>query len=72
MEDPLSFGVKEIFHSMITMSSSVSGNVRTWSMCGGFVPSVNVVMRIEFKKAGVETERTWSTEATIVAERTGS
>lgn len=36
------------------------------------LPRVKVVILIDSRKLGVLVERTWSTEATIVAERTGS
>lgn len=68
----VSLGVKEIAQSIITTSSSVFGNVLTLSILGAFVPKVKVVRRIESKNAGQLVLRTWSTEETTVAERTGS
>jgi hypothetical protein len=68
----MSVGVKLILQSISTTSSGVLGNVRTESIRGALLPSVKVVILIDSRNAGVEVESTWSTEATIVAERTGS
>jgi hypothetical protein len=67
-----SFGVKEMPQSIMTMSSCVFGNVRTWSIRGALFPSVNVESRSESRNAGVFALSTWSTVLMIVAESTGS
>lgn len=64
--------MKEMAQSIMTTSSSVFGKVLTLSILGAFVPKVKVVRRMESKNAGQLVLRTWSTEATTVAERTGS
>jgi hypothetical protein len=67
-----SFGVKERPQSIMTMSSAVRGKVRTLSMRGALVPSVNVLRRSESRNGGVAAESVWSTEETTVADSTGS
>lgn len=68
----VSFGVNEIAQSIITISSSVWGNVRTESIRGALLPSVKVDKRRESRKAGVFTLRIWSTVDRMIVDKTGS
>jgi hypothetical protein len=55
---------------MTTTSFSVSGWDLIKSIRGALDPRVKVDILIDSKKVGVEATKIWSTEATMVAEKT--